>query len=393
MNQIILESHYASSDFAKYGGGKAKNMALLSQKNYSVPAWFCVGTGAFDLFVKEHKLGSELLINEDDFSTESSRIEKVFLSLEMPAAIRNSILGALQKLGLEDSYVAVRSSGLDEDSPDHSFAGQYSSFLYQKGLDQIIYSIKQCWSSGFSERSLSYRRERSISLKGIRVGVLIQKMVDPESAGVAFSRHPIKVLERNKVLISSVWGLGEGLVSGALDADEFEVGRSSRVVNGAIANKDFKYVRAELGGLEKISIPEERKAEPSLKDEQIQEVCDLCVKLEQDFGSPQDCEWVYEDQKLYLVQTRPITNLPPDAFYDPKVNGQNPILWDNSNIVESYSGVTSPLTFSFASRAYHQVYIQFCELMGVPRSLVEQNEPVFRNMLGLIRSFHKVAPY
>ena len=385
MNQIILEADKDILKFTKCGGGKAKNMALLSQKDYMVPAWFCVSTEGFDLFVKEHDIASELTINTNDFSAEAKRIETLFLSLEMPMEIRRSVAASLQKLNLENEFLAVRSSGLDEDSPEHSFAGQYSSFLYQKGIEQVLHSLKLCWASGFSERSLSYRQERAISLKGIRVGVLIQKMVNPHSAGVAFSRHPIKVLERQKVLISSVWGLGEGLVSGALDADEFEVERNSRVVKGAVASKDFKFCRSEQGGIEKQELPKALGEEPSLNDPQIQEICDLCIKLEQDFGTPQDCEWVYEDNILFLVQTRPITNLPPDAFYEPRINGHNPILWDNSNIVESYSGVTSPLTFSFASRAYHQVYVQFCELMGVPQSLVEENEPVFRNMLGLIR--------
>lgn len=385
MNQIILEADRPIDDFLRYGGGKAKNMALLSQKNYPVPTWFCLGTGAFDIFIEENNLASHLEIKGDDYASESKRIEDLFLKFEIPSMVKDSVYASLFQAGLENDYVAVRSSGLDEDSPEHSFAGQYSSFLYQKGLEVILHSIKRCWASGFSERSLSYRKERSISLTGIRVGVLIQRMVNPDSAGVAFSRHPIKVLERDKVLISSVWGLGEGLVSGALDADEFEIERGNRVINGTIADKETCYYRASEGGIEKSPVLEERRKIPSLSDKQIGEVCDLCISLEHDFGSPQDCEWVYEKDKLFLVQTRPITNLPPDAFFDPKINGHNPILWDNSNIVESYSGVTSPLTFSFASRAYNQVYIQFCQLMGVPEELVRKNEPVFRNMLGLIR--------
>ncbi|MFK7823302.1 MAG: PEP/pyruvate-binding domain-containing protein [Oligoflexales bacterium] len=385
MRQIILNANRSIAEFVKYGGGKAKNMALLTQKNYLVPHWFCIGTYGFDLFVKEHDLRSELRIQSENFASEAMRIEGLFSQLPMPLVIKESIAAAMKDNSLENEFVAVRSSGLDEDSPDHSFAGQYSSFLYQKGIEQLISSLKLCWASGFSERSLSYRKERSISLDGIRVGVLIQKMVNPKSAGVAFSRHPIKVLEREKVLISSVWGLGEGLVSGALDADEFEVERSSRVVDGKVANKEFKYHRCDLGGIEKVLLSDESRQAPSIDDEQIREVCDLCIKLEQDFGVPQDCEWVYENKQLFLVQTRPITNLPKDAFFDSKVNGHNPILWDNSNIVESYSGVTSPLTFSFASRAYQQVYVQFCELMGVPEDLVQEYEPIFRNMLGLIR--------
>ena len=103
-------------------------------------------------------------------------------------------------------------------------------------------------------------------------------------------------------------------------------------------------------------------------------------------GSPQDCEWAFDqDGQLFLLQTRPITTLPPQAFYDKDVIGPQYALWDNANIIESYEGITSPLTFSFASRAYRQVYIQFCQIMGIPAHVVEQQDAMFRNMLGLIQ--------
>jgi pyruvate,water dikinase len=127
------------------------------------------------------------------------------------------------------------------------------------------------------------------------------------------------------------------------------------------------------------------RARPSLTDEQAREVARMALRLERDFGRPQDCEWAFADGRLYGLQTRPITALPPDALFDPSVCGGEPVIWDNSNIVESYAGVTTPLTFTHVSRCYREVYLQFCRLMGVPERVIAEHEPLFRNMLGLVR--------
>jgi pyruvate,water dikinase len=210
-------------------------------------------------------------------------------------------------------------------------------------------------------------------------------MVSAESSGVAFSRNPIKPLDREHCLVSSVWGLGEGLVSGELDADHFEVHRDTFKVHETIVEKTHAFHKSELGGLVKKDVPLELQKKSSLTPEEVRNIASLVINLEVKLGSPQDCEFAIEAGKLYCVQTRPITTLPPDSFFNEKIKGAQAILWDNSNIIESYSGVTSPLTFTFASQAYRQVYIQFCEIMGVPKEAIVKNEPMYRNMLGLIR--------
>ena len=288
-------------------------------------------------------------------------------------------------MGLTDKWVAVRSSGLDEDSAEHSFAGQFSSFLFQKGIDAVLTSLKRCWASGYSERALAYRNHCGLPLTNIGVGVVIQKMVDATSSGVAFSRNPMKPLDRETVVVSSVWGFGEGLVSGELDADHFSVQRDTLKIESKIVEKPHAFRQAPGGGLVKREVSEEVKKIPSLTEEQSREVARLAMGLEEKIGTAQDLEWAYAEGKLFCLQTRPITTLPPKSFYDPQVNGDHAILWDNSNIIESYSGVTSPLTFSFARMAYERVYIQFCEVMGVPRKVIEAHDVMFRNMLGLIR--------
>ncbi|MFQ6045954.1 MAG: PEP/pyruvate-binding domain-containing protein, partial [Gemmatimonadales bacterium] len=269
--------------------------------------------------------------------------------------------------------------------PEDSFAGQFSSFLYQKGPAAVLRSVKRCWASAFSERALAYRMRRGLSLEGIRVGVVVQVMVNADAAGVAFSRNPVKPLDRDALLVSSVFGLGEGLVSGELDADHYEVRRDGSVVSAKIADKPFAVRAAPEGGVRTVKQPEGLRGSPSLTDSQILEVARMTVALEERFGRPQDCEWAREGGTLYCLQTRPITTLPPEGFFHSSVRGETPALWDNSNITESYGGITLPLTFTFVSHCYRVVYERLCDAMGIPTRILEEKQVLFENLLGLIR--------
>jgi phosphohistidine swiveling domain-containing protein len=383
-----IEAQAPLAALIAHGGGKATNMARLTQAGVPVPPWFCVSSQALTDFVELNRLGEFLATlpafegKLADFATE---VETRFLKGEFPENLAHQIEARLHSLNLDDRFVAVRSSGLDEDSAENSFAGQFSSYMFQKGMPAILDSLRRCWASGFSERALAYRRERGIQLGDIRVGVVVQQMVNADSAGVAFSRNPMHATDRETLVVSSVWGLGEGLVSGELDADHFEVNREKLEIKSTLVKKTHALRQAPQGGLVKTDVPVDQQEPSSLSDEQIREVSKLTLSLERTLGAPQDCEWAFEGDKLYFVQTRPITSLPLDAYFDPKVNGDFAMLWDNSNIIESYSGVTSPLTFSFASSAYRQVYVQFCEVVGVSREVILATEPVFRNMLGSAR--------
>ena len=210
---------------------------------------------------------------------------------------------------------------------------------------------------------------------------VIQKMVNSEISGVAFSRNPIHPLDRDNLIVEAVYGQGEGLVSGALEADTFTVHREDFEYELKLAKKNEAFFQSPEGGIEKKALSEDKWESESLTKEQVESISKLVLKLETLHKLPQDVEWAIEKETLYLLQTRPITTLPPDAFFNHSINGGEATLWDNSNIIESYSGVTSPLTFTFASYAYREVYRQFCEMMGISEEVIEENEPVFRNML------------
>ena len=385
-------------------GGKGKNLFRMTVLDLPVPQWFVVGAPAFAKFQIESGIHAKIeavlvamknRLQEAEaaavrpepaiFDEAAKAIEEMIVHSTLPNELAIELKLGLESTELANEECAVRSSGLDEDSAQNSFAGQFSSYLFQKGLDAISDSIKKCWASGFSARALSYRYERGLGLEEISIGVVIQKMVQADRAGVAFSRNPIRALDRDSLLIASVYGLGEGLVSGYLESDSYDVSRSKRTIKADLVTKDQAFRRSTAGGLKIESVDQALQKVSSLSDEEILKVADLCMDLEKKLKAPQDCEWAIEGGKVYLVQTRPVTSLPPDTYFESSSRGVSATLWDNSNIIESYSGVTTPLTFSFASRVYRQVYIQFCEVMGIPEAWIIEREDVFRNMLGLIR--------
>ena len=237
----------------------------------------------------------------------------------------------------------------------HSFAGQLDSFLFVE-QSEVADKVAEVWKSGFSERLLAYRREKGLSLLPQPPAVLIQRMVNAETAGVAFAADPITG-RRSLAVISAVQGMGTALVSGECDADTYHVSRTGDITERQVTN--------DL---------------PILCDDQIKQIAELVRATSQYFQRPQDIEWAIESGKLYLLQSRPITTLAGMADPAGILN-----LWDNSNIAESYGGVTTPLTFSFARRAYEEVYRQFCRVLLVPEATIRQHDPTFKHMLGLMR--------
>jgi pyruvate,water dikinase len=276
---------------------------------------------------------------------------------------------------------AVRSSAVEEDGAEDSFAGQLESYLFVRA-DAIAERVADVWRSGCSPRMMEYRKQRGLSAHPISApAVLVQRMVDSACSGVAFSADPVSG-RRGVAIVSAVFGMGTALVGGEADADVYEVNRAGSIEQVQIAHKAIKhsFSAAVEEGVAAEPVADSMRDHPVLAREQAAAVAALARKAAAVFGQPQDIEWAIADGKLYLLQSRPITtlrNLPdPDGVLN---------IWDNSNIIESYSGVTTPLTFSFARHVYEGVYRQFCRILRVPEKKIAANERTFRCMLGLIR--------
>jgi pyruvate,water dikinase len=327
-------------------GGKAAALAAAESAGLPVPPWFAVSGDAG--------------------------------SVEPSAAERAEIAAAVAELCPDGAAVAVRSSARDEDGAACSFAGQLESFLFVP-VAQIARRVADVRRSGFSERVRAYRREHGLSGEPPVPTVLVQRMVNADAAGVAFSADPVSG-RRGSAVVSAVFGLGSALVNGETDADVFHVDRAGRIVERHVGNKALAHRRDAAGGVRVATHSPAEAVVSALTDEQVAAVAALARRAECVFGRPQDIEWAFEDGRLYLLQSRPVTALAGIADPDGV-----PAIWDNANIAESYNGVTTPLTFSFARRAYEEVYRRFCRIMGVSAATIDANAGMFRRMLGLVR--------
>ena len=297
-------------------------------------------------------------------------------------ALRDAIEQAHSDFLPGDPFVAVRSSAIGEDATGESFAGIHESYLYVRGRDAIYDALRRVWASAFAERAVSYRKSRSLPLDGVAMAVVVQEMIDAEVSGVVFTAEPTTG-DTRRIVISSLYGLGEGLVSGGLDADLFTVDKQTQTIEPVVADKSerFAFDRAKQAGVTREPVPADSREKASLNDTQIRLVSDTARRIEEAYGAPQDIEFAIDrGGGLAILQTRPITTIEeygPAAGYG--------LLWDNSNIIESFSGVTSPLTFSVIRRSYATVYRCFSEVMGIAPGTIRQSEPLYQNMLGLMR--------
>ena len=329
-------------------GGKAASLASLGASGIAIPPWFAI----------------RALANDDS-------------SGAPPPELVAEVQGAVRDLASDGARLAVRSSAVEEDSAGHSFAGQYESYLFVPP-DDIAARVRDVWEAASSDRVNAYRRERGLSGDALRPAVLVQRMVNADVSGVAFSADPVTG-RRGICVIAATYGVGSALVAGDVNADSFKVSRGGEIVERQIAEKRSAHRQGPNGILE-AEVPDELASRPSLTDDQVREVAALARAAERHFGRPQDIEWAAEGGRFYLLQSRPITSLAALADPDGAL-----ALWDNSNIAESYGGVTTPLTYSFARSVYEEVYRQFCRIVGVPEARIADQSDALRSMLGLIR--------
>ena len=352
-------------------GGKAGALHALAAHELPVPPWFVIRPEAFWASL-DPSLRTVLETAGRDVTGELA-------SLAPTAEVEAELRAALRQLAPNGERLAVRSSAAGEDSSGESFAGQLESWLFVSPGD-VARRVADVWRSGFSERVLTYRRERRLGGAPPAPAVLIQRMVNPQAAGVAFSADPVSG-RRGIAVVGAVYGVGSGLVSGDCDADTYYVDRAGSVIERRLVRKLHAH-RPDPASPDGVSrrLVEEGLADASvLNDEQVRAVARLARDCARHFGRPQDIEWAIAEGRLVLLQSRPITSLADLPDPEGVLN-----LWDNSNIAESYRGVTTPMTFSFARRAYESVYREFCRLLQVPEHAIAAHDTVFANMLGLI---------
>jgi len=298
-------------------GGKAAHLAELARiQGVHVPPGFCVTTDAFWTMLatsprlrdRIDELSRSDPDDRDALRTLSSAIRKEVEAAPLPTGLADSVT-PLIAAHADGAGWAVRSSATAEDLPAASFAGQYDTYLNVSGAPAILRHISRCWASLFSERAVAYRASNGVDHKSAGMAVIVQRLLAPQSAGVLFTADPVTG-NRTMACVEAVFGLGEALVSGRVEADAYGV-RDGRVVSTSIGTKPFAVQAAPGGGTAEVPIPPGRRRERVLTDAQVVRLVELGRRIEAHLGRPQDIEWCLVDDEFHIVQSRPITTLFP----------------------------------------------------------------------------------
>ncbi|MGD9988274.1 PEP/pyruvate-binding domain-containing protein [Pseudonocardia sp.] len=283
-------------------GGKAANLGELLAAGIPVPDGFCLTTEAYALAADAAGLPAALAAGEDPAALRA-RLQQA----RVPAGVAAAVRAAYRALGA--GAVALRSSATAEDLPDSSFAGQQDTCLNVVGADAVVDAVRRCWASLWTDRAVAYRETAGIEPSTVRLAVVVQRMVDAVAAGVLFTADPLTGI-RDHAVLDAAPGLGEAVVSGAVDPDHVVAGHDGRVLDYRVGQAGVA-VRAVAGGG---TVTEDHAGERSrcLTDAQVAEIVALGLRAAAHFGAPQDVEWaVAADGTVALTQSRPVTTLFP----------------------------------------------------------------------------------
>jgi rifampicin phosphotransferase len=377
-------------------GGKAAGLRWLAGLHWgegiTVPAFAVIGDDLFREHLRAPRVASAMglaalaVAELDPAAPGSGAAAAAALApvheavLAEPASPALVAAVAAARAGLGDGPFAVRSSMQGEDSAQHSYAGRLDSFLNQRTDPELVRSVIACWASAFGPRCAAYAVRTELAPASIRMGVVIQELVAGRVSGVAVTADPATG-DRSTGVISAAPGLGEAVVGGEFAVDEFTWSAATGRQTGArVAVKAAELVPDSEGpGLVSRSVDAGTGAQPCLTPGEVERIAAASTVIAHAAGQPMDVEWALLGPDLVLLQARPMTNLPQQAE-----TGGTVRIFDDSNVQESYNGVVSPLTFSFASRAYACVYRTFAETFCVTENARRRFEPAARTMISQV---------
>jgi len=301
-------------------GGKGANLGELTQAGIPVPPGFVVTAQAYKYFMDEAGINDQVMsildaidINDTKaLQAAAEEIKTIIIESPIPEDlvlfIREYYNELCQRVGEDDTDVAIRSSATAEDLPEASFAGQQDTFLHVSGDDEVIEYIRKCWASLFEARAIFYREENDFEHSKVYIAVVVQKMANADKAGVMFTVNPSTGEEI--ALIEGSWGLGESVVSGDVTPDNYQVDKKdNEIINVTISDKKVMYTNDEAGTSVKVDVPEDKRKERVLSDDELIELTEMGKRVQAHYGEPMDTEWAFEKDMLFLLQARPITTL------------------------------------------------------------------------------------
>lgn len=300
-------------------GGKCANLGEMTQAGFPVPNGFAITIYAYDRFLEENntvKRIYDMLATTDvndpaQLESSSTKIQRMIIAGKFPEEVASEIISSYKKLSghFRNALVAVRTSATAEDMPQNSFAGMGWTSLNIKGEANLLNAVRDCWASLFTGRSIFYRVENKIPHEKVKISVGVMKMVESEVSGVMFSIDPVKN-DKDRIVIESVWGLGEMIVQGSVVPDTYVVQKGTfAILSKEISDQTVQLVKVRSGENKQINVPARIRDKQKITDQEIVELARLADKLQKHYYFPQDAEWAKEKGKLYLVQTRPVTTI------------------------------------------------------------------------------------
>jgi pyruvate, water dikinase len=317
--RLVLDLAEGSDSDIALIGGKAGKLGELVREGLPVPPGFVITTEAYQRFVDASGIAgvvAEALAGVDEarpptIDEASKRIRSAFEAAEFPADLRAEIAGAYEAFVRrhDAKFCAVRSSATAEDLADASFAGLQETYLNVQGTDNVLDAVRRCWGSLFTPRVLVYRQKKGFDHGGVRLAVLVQKMVDATVSGILFTRDPNT--GENHMIVEAGWGLGEAIVGGEVTPDHYVIdGATLKIVHKQISEQRVRYVRADAGGNRREDVPAEERSAQKLPDARLMRLVSLARLIESRYRRPMDVEWCADARALYIVQARPVTTIP-----------------------------------------------------------------------------------
>lgn len=313
----------------RIAGGKGASLAEMYNHRFPIPPGFVVTAQAYAYFIQSTGLDAKIaarlksidIENTSELSRASADIRALIESTSLPGDLEGDIVEAYDILHAEKTsstgaldilkkprevlFVAVRSSATAEDLVDASFAGQQDSFLGVYGHELLIQKVKECFSSLFTARAIYYRQKKGFSHSSTYLAVVVQKMINSVKSGVMFSKNPLR--DDNRVVIEAVWGLGEGIVSGKILPDHYELDKELELKDISVADKKIELVRGQRAEVETHTLSKDKATLQVLSGHELKRLAQYALELEEHYHKPQDIEFAIDESGIYIVQSRPIT--------------------------------------------------------------------------------------
>ncbi len=337
----------------EWSGGKGSNLSLLTQRGFPVPPGFVVLATVYRKFIAgadglADALAALPFHDAAGLRDASQRLQKGLLCLPLPGDATDEIREQLRRFPPGMAF-SVRSSSTMEDLAGAAFAGQHETWLNVVGADAVLDRVRACFVSLWGDRALAYRHQLGYEHALAAMAVVVQQMVPSEVAGVGFSINPVNG-QLGEMVLNANFGLGESVVSGEGEVDQWIIDKATRTVRSAVIACKTRQVVGAAAGTVEIRTDAARAGQPSLDGTQLAELIGLLARVEESYAFPQDIEWAFAAGRLWLLQSRPVTTIPAR--------------WTRDESAERFPNVITPLTWDFVESGFHRSLNHSFRLLG-----------------------------